>query len=124
MCLCVCAHACTCIIIITPLFTGMCKVSSLLLICSVFCIHGFASSTCLANIGLDGIVTFDPAYTSIIKFITFVLSVGWFSSVGLATGYGVDGPGFESWWGAIFSSPVQIVPGANQPPIQWVPGLS
>ena len=66
----------------------------------------------------------NPAYTLIIKFITFALSVGWVSSVGIATGYGVDGPGFESWWGAIFSSPVRIVPGANQLPIQWVPGLS
>jgi len=29
------------------------------------------------------------------------------SSVGIATGYGLDGPGIESWWGARFSAPVQ-----------------
>ena len=26
------------------------------------------------------------------------------SSVGIATGYGLDGPGIESWWGEIFRS--------------------
>jgi hypothetical protein len=25
--------------------------------------------------------------------------VGWDSSVGIATRYGLDGPGLESWWG-------------------------
>jgi len=30
------------------------------------------------------------------------------SVVGIATGYGLDGPGIESWWdGARFSAPVQ-----------------
>ena len=35
------------------------------------------------------------------------------SSVGIATGYGLDGPGIESRWGARFSSPVQTSPGAH-----------
>ena len=35
------------------------------------------------------------------------------SSVGIATGYGLDGPGIESWWGARFSAPVQTSPGAH-----------
>jgi hypothetical protein len=35
------------------------------------------------------------------------------SSVGIATGYGLDGPGIESQWGARFSAPVQIGPGAH-----------
>jgi len=35
------------------------------------------------------------------------------SSVGIATGYGLDGPGIESRWGARFSAPVQTGPGAN-----------
>jgi len=30
--------------------------------------------------------------------------------VGIATGYGLDGPGFEYRWGATFSSPVQTGP--------------
>jgi len=35
------------------------------------------------------------------------------SSVGIATGYGLDGPGIESRWGARFSAPVQTGPGAH-----------
>jgi len=35
------------------------------------------------------------------------------SSVGIATGYGLDGPEIESWWGAKFSAPVQTGPGAH-----------
>jgi len=31
----------------------------------------------------------------------------------MATGYGLDGPGIESRWGAIFSAPVQTDPGAH-----------
>jgi hypothetical protein len=35
------------------------------------------------------------------------------SSVGIATGYGLDGPGIESRWGARFSAPIQTDPGAH-----------
>jgi hypothetical protein len=35
------------------------------------------------------------------------------SSVGIATGYGLDGPGIESRWGAKFSAPVQNDSGAH-----------
>ena len=35
------------------------------------------------------------------------------SSVGIATGYGLDGPAIESRWGARFSAPVQTGPGAH-----------
>ena len=35
------------------------------------------------------------------------------SSVGIATGYGLDGPGIESRWEATFSAPVQTGPGAH-----------
>ena len=34
------------------------------------------------------------------------------SAVGIATRYGLDGPGIESRWGARFSAPVQPGPGA------------
>ena len=33
--------------------------------------------------------------------------------VSIATGYGLDGPGIESRWGARFSAPVQTAPGAH-----------
>ena len=35
------------------------------------------------------------------------------SSGGIATRYGLDGPGIESRWGARFSAPVQTGPGAH-----------
>ena len=35
------------------------------------------------------------------------------SSVGIATGYGLDGPGIESQWGLRFSAPVHTGPGAH-----------
>ena len=35
------------------------------------------------------------------------------SSVGIATRYGMDGPGIESRWGARFSAPVQTGPGTH-----------
>ena len=35
------------------------------------------------------------------------------SLVGIATGYGLDGPGIESRWGVRFSAPVQTGPGAH-----------
>ena len=45
------------------------------------------------------------------------------SAVGIATGYGLDGPGIESWWGRDFSHLSRPALGTNQPPVQWVPGL-
>jgi len=33
--------------------------------------------------------------------------------VGIATGYGLDGPGIESRWGARFSASVQTGPGTH-----------
>ena len=35
------------------------------------------------------------------------------NSVGIATRYGLDGPGIESHWGARFSAPDQTGPGAH-----------
>jgi len=41
------------------------------------------------------------------------LSSGPGSSAGIATGYGLDGPGIESRWGPRFSAPVQTGPGSH-----------
>ena len=43
----------------------------------------------------------------------YCISSGPGSVVGIATGYGLDGPGIESRWGAKFSAPVQTGPGAH-----------
>jgi len=46
------------------------------------------------------------------------------SVVGIATGYGLDGPGIESRWGRDFPQLSRPGLGLTQPPVQWVPGLS
>ena len=46
------------------------------------------------------------------------------SSVGIATGYGLDGPGIESRCGRDFPHLSRPDLGPIQPPVQKVPGLS
>ena len=47
-----------------------------------------------------------------------------YSIVGIATGYGLDGPEIESRWGRDFPHLSRLALGPTQPPVQWVPGLS
>ena len=52
------------------------------------------------------------------------VSSGPCSSVGIATGYGLHGPGIESWWGRDFPNMFRPALGPAQPTLQWAPGLS
>ena len=46
------------------------------------------------------------------------------SSVGIATGYGLDGTGIESQWGRDIPHLSRPALRPAQPPVQWVPGIS
>jgi hypothetical protein len=63
-----------------------------------------------------------PAERGEIILITIMVS-GLGSSVGIETGYRLDGLGVESRWGRDFRHLSRSVLGPIQPPVQWVPGL-
>ena len=58
-------------------------------------------------------IDFDYIY---IYIYIFVCGPG--NVVGIATGYGLDGPGIESKWGRDFPHVSRPVLGPNQPPVQ------
>ena len=68
-----------------------------------------------------------PFLTSLIRPHFIKMYITWRGSgcsVGIATGYGLDGPGIESLWGRDFPHLSRPALGSSQPPVQWVPGLS
>jgi len=57
------------------------------------------------------------------SFLLYIYIYGPGSSVGIATDYGLDGPGSNSGGDEIFR-PFRSALRPTQPPVQWVPGLS
>jgi hypothetical protein len=59
-----------------------------------------------------------PPPIRLIYIVILRIVVGWDSIVGIATRYGLDGPGIESRWGRDFTQPSRPALGPTQPPVQ------
>jgi hypothetical protein len=83
--------------------------------------HGDGFSCCVSAVCLiHKEVTASPNQLGVI----YCLRDGSGSVVGIATGYGLDGPGIELRWGRDFPHLSRPALGPIQAPVQWVPGLS
>jgi hypothetical protein len=88
----------------------------------IFSRQTFLESMCFS---IDGKLPFFLINLLLNFFFRFTFKDCWpGSSVGIATAYGLDGPGIESRWGRDFPHLSRPSPRPTQPPVRWVPGLS
>ena len=76
----------------------------------------------IVQAGLDGIIVRGLRHFTVFADKSPRI-MGQDSSVGIASRYGLDGSGIESWWGRDFPHPSRPTQGPTHPPIQWRPGL-
>jgi len=62
--------------------------------------------------------------SSVTKINTFMLRYFFCVLSVQPTGYRLNSPGIESWWGRNFPHVSRPALGLTQPPVQWIPGLS
>jgi hypothetical protein len=93
--------------------------------------HKKCVSVCLYPFYLKQFLPYDKYSLSLIVFVTIhqggernFLHRKVAGVVGIATGYGLEGPGIESRWGQDFQHQSRPALGTTQSPVQWVPGLS
>ena len=103
----------------------MCTTGSSNVVAKIMCLHlvGVSNhdrpSPCWHFSRLSSSILGERPYISVVREV----HRGRDSSVGIATRYGLDGPGIESRWGRDFSHTSRLALGPTQPPIQWVPGI-
>jgi hypothetical protein len=89
---------------------------------SLTCSQGTATGRCQASDDFNIFLTFNLLNINFNAIPMYNCGPG--SSLGIGTGYGLDGSGMESRWGRDFPHLSRPALGLTQPTVQWVPSLS
>jgi len=84
----------------------------------------YIENKCIISHAQDTTAFQPNLFLTTIYWLKFTNKGGPGSSVGIATGYGLDGPGIESRCGRDFQHLSRPALGPAQAPVQWIPALS